>query len=199
MISAQDRIVTAEPPPIAADEMELVVAVLRKDRKATAEFVSRYSDPVYGYLRHRLMPRAHLADDLLQDVFLSAWRNLKDYRGQSSLRAWLLGIARHKVEDHYRKRLREPEQLSAEGEDTEPSLVVAVGIDDELDIETRRRKIQQVLRSLPETYGSVLLWRYWEHRSAAEMAERTGKTVVKAIERLLARARSQFKRRWLDE
>ena len=88
--------------------------------------------------------------------------------------------------------------MSAEGEDTEPSLVVAVGIDDELDIETRRRKIQQVLRSLPETYGSVLLWRYWEHRSAAEMAERTGKT-VKAIERLLARARSQFKRRWLDE
>ena len=58
--------------------------------------------------------------------------------------------------------------------------------------------MQEGLHSLPETYSTPLLWRYWEHRSAAEMAERTGKT-VKAIERLLARARSEFKRRWLDE
>ena len=127
-----------------------------------------------------------------------AWRGLKDFRGQSSLKSWLLGIARHKVEDHYRKRLREPEQMPAEGEDSEPGLIVVPGIDDDLDVETRRRKMQNVLRSLPESYSTVLLWRYWEHRSAAEMAERTGKS-VKAIERLLARARAQFKRRWLDE
>ncbi len=198
MISTQDKIVMPEPPRIAGEEMELTAAVLRKDRKATAEFVSRYSDPIHGYLRHRLIPRVHLADDLLQEVFLAAWRSLKDFRGQSSLKSWLLGIARHKVEDHYRKRLREPEQLPAEGEDTEPRLIVVSGIDEDLDAAARRGKIQQVLRSLPESYSTVLLWRYWEHRSAAEMAERTGKT-VKAIERLLARARSQFKRRWVDE
>ena len=198
MISAQQQTVAPGPPRVAAAEMELAAAILRKDRKATAEFVERYSDPVHGYLRHRLLPRADLADDLLQEVFLAAWRSLKDFRGQSSLKGWLLGIARHKVEDHYRKRLREPEQLAAEGEDLEPNLVVAPEIDEDLDLETRGRKMQEVLRSLPETYSTVLLWRYWEHRSAAEMAERTGKT-VKAIERLLARARSEFKRRWLDE
>lgn len=198
MISAHDQIVTPEPPRVAGEEMELVAAVLRKDRKATAELVSRYSDPIHGYLRHRLTPKVHLADDLLQEVFLAAWRGLKDFRGQSSLKSSLLGIARHKVEDHYRKRLREPEQMPAEGEDSEPGLIVVPGIDDHLDLETRRRKMQNVLRSLPESYSTVLLWRYWEHRSAAEMAARTGKS-VKAIERLLARARAQFKRRWLDE
>ena len=197
MISAQEKIVAPEPPRVAAAEMELATAILRKDRKATAEFVERYADPIHGYLRHRLLPRTDLADDLLQEVFLAAWRSLKDFRGRSSLKIWLLGIARHKVEDHYRKRLREPEQLAA-GEDVEPNLVEAPGIDEDLDRETRGRKMQQVLHSLPETYSTALLWRYWEHRSAAEMAERTGKT-VKAIERLLARARSEFKRRWLDE
>ncbi len=198
MISAQEKTVAPGPPRVAATEMELAAAILRKDRKATAEFVERYSDPVHGYLRHRLLPRTDLADDLLQEVFLAAWRSLKDFRGQSSLKGWLLGIARHKVEDHYRKRLREPEQLAAEGEDVEPNLVVTPEIDEDLDMETRGRKMRDVLKSLPETYSTVLLWRYWEHRSAAEMAERTGKT-VKAIERLLARARSEFKRRWLDE
>jgi DNA-directed RNA polymerase specialized sigma24 family protein len=55
-----------------------------------------------------------------------------------------------------------------------------------------------VLASLPEAYSLALLWRYWEKRSAQEMAERTGKT-VKAIERLLARAREMFRERWSNE
>ena len=83
MISAQQQTVAPGPPRVAAAEMELAAAILRKDRKATAEFVERYSDPVHGYLRHRLLPRADLADDLLQEVFLAAWRSLKDFRGQS--------------------------------------------------------------------------------------------------------------------
>jgi hypothetical protein len=41
-----------------ADDIRLVSEVLRKDRKATAEFVGRYSDCVYSYVRRRVMPRA---------------------------------------------------------------------------------------------------------------------------------------------
>src|SRR5215471_1221238 len=96
--------------PAAAHELSdlaLVAEVLRKDRKATAEFVERYADHVYGYVRRRLIPRADLVEDLVQEIFLAAWESLDKFRGDSSLRNWLLGIARHKVEDHYRKRLRE--------------------------------------------------------------------------------------------
>jgi len=88
-------------------DRDLVAEVLRKDRKATAEFVARYADHVYSYVRRRLIPRADLVEDLVQEVFLAAWENLEKFRGESALRTWLLGIARHKVEDHYRKRLRE--------------------------------------------------------------------------------------------
>jgi DNA-directed RNA polymerase specialized sigma24 family protein len=48
---------------------------------------------------------------------------------------------------------------------------------------------------LPESYSLVLLWRYWEGRSAREMASATGKT-EKAVERLLARARTRFRELW---
>ena len=101
----------------ALSDRDLVAEVLRNERKAAAEFVARYADHVYGYIRRRMIPRADLVEDLVQEVFLAAWESLEKFKGDSSLRSWLLGIARHKVEDHYRKRLREL-QLQEEGEDS---------------------------------------------------------------------------------
>ena len=100
------------PTATATDDGELVASLLRKDRKAAARFVAVHIDAVYAYARHRLAPRADLADDVVQDVFLAALNGLAAFRGQSSLRAWLMGIARHKIEDVYRQRLRLPEGRS---------------------------------------------------------------------------------------
>src|SRR5687767_5615086 len=98
-------------------DAELVRAILERDRKATAEFVSLYGDAIYSYVRRRLLPRADLVDDLVQDVFVAALGNLAAFAGTSSLRTWLLGIARHKIEDYYRECLRQPAPLSDLEED----------------------------------------------------------------------------------
>ncbi len=176
------------------EEQELIAAVLRKDRKASAEFVQRYADAVYSYVRHRLLPRAELVDDLVQDVFLAAWEGITSFRGDSPVRSWLIGIARHRVEDYYRNRFREPQFQDMYGADmAEPSFQLR--LDEEIDRERISRKTQEVLKTLPEIYSIALLWRYWEKRTAQEMAASTGRT-EKAIERLLARARTLFKERW---
>jgi len=85
------------------NDVALVTAVLQKDRKATADFVNTYTDAVYSFIHRRLSPRHDLVDDLVQEVFIAAWENLGSFRGTSPLRAWLLGIARHKIEDYYRR------------------------------------------------------------------------------------------------
>src|SRR6266508_4078546 len=54
---------------------------------------------------------ADLVEDVVQDVFLVAHQKLATFAGQSSVVGWLLGIARHKVEDFYRAQLREPDPL----------------------------------------------------------------------------------------
>jgi RNA polymerase sigma-70 factor (ECF subfamily) len=95
----------------ADEDLVLVQAVLRRDRKATAEFVSRYSGHIYSYVRSRLAPRYEQVEDLVQEIFLSAWKSLRRYRASGSLHAWVMGIARHKVEDYYRERLRAPESI----------------------------------------------------------------------------------------
>jgi RNA polymerase sigma factor (sigma-70 family) len=56
----------------------------------------------------------------------------------------------------------------------------------------RSKRIHNVLAKLPESYRLVLLWRYWDSQSAASIALAMGKT-EKAVERLLARARTQFR------
>jgi RNA polymerase sigma-70 factor, ECF subfamily len=174
------------------DDRLLVAEVLRKDRKATADFVERYADPVFAYVRRRVWPRLDVTEDLVQETFLAAWQNLPSYRGESSVRSWLLGIARHKVEDYYRRRLQECE-LPEDG--AEPSAIPF--IEDRLDGKKRERKISEVLADLPGPYAVALLWRYMENRSVREMALMSGKT-EKAMERLLARARQSFRRRWSD-
>jgi RNA polymerase sigma-70 factor, ECF subfamily len=135
-----------------------------------------------------------LVDDLVQDVFLAAWESLPSYRGDSPLVSWLQGIARHKVENHYRACLRAPLPLE-EAERETPKVVMGVDIDELLDRGRLQQRTRSVMATLPEPYRLALLWRYWEKRSTQEMAMRTGKT-EKAIERLLARARETFRERW---
>jgi RNA polymerase sigma-70 factor, ECF subfamily len=177
-------------------ERELVASVIRKDRKAAARLVAGHIDAVYAYARHRLAPRADLVDDVVQDVFLAALNGLPAFHGQSPLRAWLIGIARHKIEDVYRQRLRSPEALEELVE--QQSLADTTTFDEQIDAKRARAKARHVLEQMPERYGLLLLWRYWEQRSTRHMAVAMG-TTEKSVERTLARARARFKELWLRE
>lgn len=188
----------APPPGAANGDRDLVAAILAKNRKAAAQFVAAHADAVYGYVRHRLVPRADLVDDVVQDVFLAALNGLRTFHGTSSLRAWLIGIARHKVDDVYRQRLRAPEPLDEGGSWDEEPADVLPSIDERLDAARRRAKAHSILARLPERYALLLLWRYWEQKNTREMADAIG-TTEKSVERTLARARLRFKELWLKE
>jgi RNA polymerase sigma factor (sigma-70 family) len=179
-------------------DAELVRAILQKDRKATAELVLLYSDAIYAYVRRRLFPRADLADDIVQDVFVAALDGLAAFAGNSSLRTWLLGIARHKVEDYYRECLKQPLPLSDLQEHGDEPEQPESRYEEMLDETNRQHRVMRVLSSLPELYRTVLLWRYWERQSARDMAAASGKT-EKSIERLLARARREFRHLWNED
>jgi RNA polymerase sigma-70 factor, ECF subfamily len=191
------------PPPHAdesfpAQERELIASVLRGDRKAAATFVAAHIDGVYAYARHRLSPRAELVDDVVQDVFLAALNGLARFQGQSSPRTWLIGIARHKIDDVYRQRLRASEAFEDRDPDEDEPPSNAPPLDEQIDQAHARAKARHVLARLPERYALMLLWRYWEQRSTREIATAIG-TTEKSVERTLARARASFKELWLKE
>jgi RNA polymerase sigma-70 factor (ECF subfamily) len=77
-----------------------------------ASWVDRYGDALFQYARGRVATR-ELAEDLVQDTFLAAFRHRTQYDGKSSFGTWLVAILRRKIVDHYRRAGRTPE-LSAE-------------------------------------------------------------------------------------
>ena len=186
----------AEDSAASTHDRELVSEVLRKDRKASAEFVARCADYIYPFVRHAVMPRADVVEDLMQEILLAAWQSLGKFRGDASLRAWILGIARHKVEDYYRKRIRQAEL--PQGDDNMPEPAVLTNFEADLDAAEQEERVHRILGVMPEAYAIALLWRYRDDKSVREIAELTGKT-EKAIERLLARARQNFRKGWSND
>lgn len=180
----------------SGDDRRLVLDVLRRDRKATAEFVSRCAESVYSFVRHRLTPRTEAIEDIMQEILLAAWQALPDFRGEAGLRGWFLGIARHKVDDYYRKWIRAAEAQEDEPPSAEPALIPT--FEEHLEDAVRLAKINRTLVRLPQAYAFALLWRYRDEKTVREMAELTGKT-EKSVERLLARARENFRKRWNDD
>jgi RNA polymerase sigma-70 factor, ECF subfamily len=178
---------------VSQRERRLIAGVLAKERKATAEFVELCSDWIYGFVRGRLPYGSEHLEDLMQEVLVAAWQALPQFREESGLRGWVLGIARHKIEDYYRKRIRECD-LPQDDEDPEEPAVVPL-LEQKLDSALEEERVQKILAELPESYSLALMWRYRDEKSAREMAQMSGKT-EKAMERLLARARESFRKRW---
>jgi RNA polymerase sigma factor (sigma-70 family) len=154
------RVNVVEPSSGKRDERELIASVLRKDRKAAARLVAAHIDAVYSYVRHRLAPHADLVDDVVQDVFLSALKGLAAFESQSSLRTWLVAIARHKIDDIYRQRLRTALVLNLDSTEDEPT-ANEIPLDEQIDKARAGAKTRRVLERMPERYALILLWRYW--------------------------------------
>ena len=67
------------------------------------QWVKQYADALYGYTLRRINDEV-MAEDIVQETFLSAWRARDSFRGASSEKSWLFAICKNKIIDHYRKK-----------------------------------------------------------------------------------------------
>ena len=91
-----------------------------------ATWVDQYGDVMLNYALARV-GRRDLAEDLVQETFLAAWRARDSFDGRSQRGTWLVGILRRKIADHFRAGARRPTQLPAESADSEEALFTAGG------------------------------------------------------------------------
>jgi RNA polymerase sigma-70 factor (ECF subfamily) len=141
-------------------------------------------DQVYSYFHRRCGDRA-LAEELTSETFLSALRSLRRAQPQSADAAWLIGIARHKLVDHWRRRAREERtlHLAADADDE---------VDDPWDRQVDADRAAAVLDGLPAHYRLVLTLRYLDDLSVPEVAVLVDRT-VHGTESLLVRSRRAFR------
>jgi RNA polymerase sigma-70 factor (ECF subfamily) len=136
---------------------------------------------VYGYLLPRCGNRAQ-AEELTSETFLAAVKAARE--GGRVSTPWLIGIARHKLVDHWRRQHREQRGLRLLYEDP---------LTDPWDTELDALHAHAVLAELGAHHRSALTLRYLDGLPVAEVAKHLGRT-VHATEALLTRARTAFRR-----
>lgn len=141
----------------------LVRAAAAGDRAAFGELYVRYARLVHGILLSRVPPEE--ADDLVQDVFLSAMRQLRGLRTACAFRGWLAAIARNRAMDYFRQaRPQVP---------FEENLMQSAGARDGA---LGALEILDLIRRLPEAYRETLILRLVEGMTGPEIAQQTGLT-----------------------
>ena len=141
---------------------------------------------VYGYLLARCGQRA-LAEDLTAETFLAAVRAEAD-GGSPTTVPWLIGTARHKLVDHWRRLAREERSLRMVGGEG--------AVEDPWDVRLDAIRAQQVLDGLAAQHRAVLTLRYLDDLPVPQVAALLDRT-VHATEALLVRARAAFRRAYI--
>ncbi len=156
------------PPPLSASatDHELIVASLSR-AEAFAEVFERHGDQIHRYLSRRV---GQLADDLLSEVFLTAFRKRSTYRPESlDVRPWLYGIAANLLRRHQREEVTRYRALarayvgSSAGEDWDAT-------HDRLDAELLRPRLASALAALDHRDREVLLLVAWGDLTYADVA-----------------------------
>lgn len=160
------RVVTALPVYEMPDDGALVSSAREGDRAAFGRLYDRYGRMVHGILLARV-PSPEV-DDLVQEVFLAALRQLHALRDVSRFGAWLATITRNRANDYFRKfgpkaAVTEPvsEELT-EGRPSNPAEAQEAAV------------ILAVVRTLPDAYREPLILRLVEGMTGPEIAARTG-------------------------
>ena len=141
-------------------EARLVERVAAGDEEAFGELYRMFAPLVHGIVLARV-PRDEV-QDIVQEVFLSAYKNLHTLRDKNAVGAWLAMIARNRAVEFYRQA-KPTEELPEELKGKDDSRAEA-------------REILTAIRALPETYKETLVLRLVEGMTGQEIAERTGLT-----------------------
>jgi len=177
-------------------EAELVARLRQGDAAALEQMYQRYVDHVYSLVFHQVGQDKSVAEDIVQETFLSALKSIGKFRGKSKLYTWLCSIAYHKVADFYRRQGRQDkggEQPPGIGaieleriKDSEPLA------SSKIESEEGRQVIERALLSLPLDYRQVLMLKYIEEMPVLEISLVMRRS-PKSVEGLLTRARKELR------
>jgi RNA polymerase sigma-70 factor (ECF subfamily) len=152
---------------------DLIHRARQGDPDAIAALYRHHVDVIHRYVRYRV-PDAPAAEDLTAEVFLRMVEGLPRYNQNGApFEAWLYRIAAARVADYYRRRQRRPQEAltDAEPDRAEPP-------ERRLQNEEEETALRTALRRLSAEQQDVLLLRFVERKSHAEVAALLGKSVT---------------------
>lgn len=161
-------------------------------REGFSRLVEAYSERLYWQIRKIVLTHDD-ADDILQDVFLKAWNNLENFRGEAKLSTWLYRIAVNESITHINK-VRAQNNVSVDADDS--FLMNQLESDEYFDGDEIQKLLQAAILTLPDKQKLVFQMKYFDEMKYEEMSDILGTSVgalkasyhhaVKKIENFLA-------------
>lgn len=169
------------------DDSTLISRVQGGDREALAVLYGRYLPSIWRYVTSRLQGDEAASRDVVSETFLAAIQGVARLDAASTnVAAWLSGIARHKLADHWRRFA--PQSAARDFEsprhETDPAAA--------MDALEMRETVGLAMDRMDDLERVVLEWKYLDGLTVRDIAEQLGRT-AKAIEGILYRARLAFR------
>ncbi len=153
----------------AADDISLIRRMAARDQSAMNALYARHNVRVFRFLL-RLTRIEATAEDLMNEVFLEAWRRAASFEGRSSVSTWLMAIAHHRAVSALRKRRESPlDEVTAS---------TIADVDDTPEVTAQKRSKAEVMRACMEglspDHRAIIDLVYYHDKSVAEAAEIVG-------------------------
>lgn len=175
---------------------ELVVLTL-KNPDAYGFIIERYEEKLSRYILRISGGSKEDVEDTLQDVFISAYKNLNDFDQDLKFSSWIYRIAHNKVISHFRKVTARPKTVTYEGDG---QLLNILASNEDLARELERKytgeEVRAVLNEMDERYKEVLVLKFLEEKDYKEISDILEKPMG-TVATLINRAKKQFKEKSL--
>ena len=165
----------------------------RTRKEFLREFYEENFNLIYKFVFSRLSGNKSYAEDMVHDIFFEAMRSFNSFRNKSSFSTWIMGIAKHKIADYYKKASREINCIQLDEE------TIDFGFKEEETGIISLQNYDQVLKTLnrlSDSYRCFLVMKYIECYSLKEISKISGKT-IKAVDGTLQRAKNEFKKQYM--
>ncbi|MDR9416341.1 MAG: sigma-70 family RNA polymerase sigma factor [Gracilimonas sp.] len=157
------------------EDDKFVSEALAGKEQSYKKLVDKYQKPLYFHIR-KMIKEVELVEDLVQEVFMKAFKNLSTYSNEYAFSTWLYRIATNHTIDYLRKKklktLSINEPYKTKDGEMEIQLPDETYLTDEPVMKKQRKNIvQKAIEELPEKYKAVIEMRHMEEKSYQEIAD----------------------------
>ena len=174
-------------------EVELMQKLRKGDQEALKTIFNSNFEKLYAFVFYEVGQNRSVAEDIVQETFLSAIKSASKFKGTSQIYTWLAGIAHHKIADYYRHansdkntaEIFDREQINFVV-DSKPGADIASSTENKI-------MIDQALNSLPSDYRKIIILKYVQELPINEIAKVLNRS-PKSVEGILSRARKTLRK-----
>ena len=173
---------------------EELVGLTIRDQDFFACLVDRYSEKLTRYIMRISASTREDAEDLLQEIFVKAYRNLNGFDQSLKFSSWIYRIAHNQVISQWRKLKSRPQVVKFEADE---DFLKFIANDEDLALDTERKfegeEVRKLLNTMDEKYREVLVLKFLEGKDYKEISDILQKPLG-TVATLINRAKKQLKK-----